>query len=68
MRRGPDTGVARRRVGRCGTAEYPANKELPLRELVKLPGRLLSEAKTAKQSGDLLTGYRVEEVWCASRH
>ena len=41
----------------------PANKELPLRELVKLPGKLLSEAKTAKQSGDLrLTGYRVEEV------
>lgn len=39
------------------------NKELPLRELVKLPGKLLSEAKTAKQSGDLkLTGYRVEEV------
>jgi hypothetical protein len=41
----------------------PANKELPLRELVKLPGKVLSEAKTAKQSGDLkLTGYRVEEV------
>lgn len=41
----------------------PVNKELPLRELVKLPGKLLSEAKTAKQSGDLsLTGYRVEEV------
>ena len=41
----------------------PANKELPLRELVKLAGKLLSEAKTAKQSGDLkLTGYRVEEV------
>lgn len=40
-----------------------ANKELPLRELVKLPGKLLSEAKTAKQSGELkLTGYRVEEV------
>jgi hypothetical protein len=39
------------------------NKELPLREIVKLPGKLLSEAKTAKQSGDLkLTGYRVEEV------
>ena len=39
------------------------NKELPLREIVKLPGKLLSEAKTAKQSGELkLTGYRVEEV------
>ena len=34
-----------------------------MREIVKLPGKLLSEAKTAKQSGDLkLTGYRVEEV------
>lgn len=41
----------------------PPNKELPLRELVKLPGKLISEAKTARQSGDLkLTGYRVEEV------
>lgn len=41
----------------------PANKELPLRELVKLPGKLLSEARIAKQSGELkLTGYRVEEV------
>ena len=41
----------------------PANKELPLRELVKLPGKVISEAKTAQQSGDLkLTGYRVEEV------
>lgn len=43
--------------------QNPANKELPLRELAKLPGKLLSEAKTAKQSGELkLTGYRVEEV------
>jgi hypothetical protein len=50
----------------AGGAVAPAqrtNKELPLREIVKLPGKLLSEAKTAKQSGDLkLTGYRVEEV------
>jgi hypothetical protein len=39
------------------------NKELPLREIVKLPGKVVSEAKTARQSGDLkLTGYRVEEV------
>jgi hypothetical protein len=41
----------------------PANKELPLREIVKLPGKVISEAKTAQQSGDLkLSGYRVEEV------
>ena len=40
-----------------------ANKELPLREIVKLPGKVLSEAKTAQQSAELkLTGYRVEEV------
>jgi hypothetical protein len=44
-------------------AQRNNNKQLPLRELVKLPGKLLSEAKTAKQSGELrLTGYRVEEV------
>ena len=40
-----------------------ANKGLPMRELIKFPGKLVSEAKTAKQSGELkLTGYRVEEV------
>lgn len=39
------------------------NKELPLREIVKLPGKLLSETRTTRPSGDLkLTGYRVEEV------
>ena len=41
----------------------PANKELPLRELVKLPGRLLAESNVAGQRDELkLTGYRVEEV------
>jgi len=40
-----------------------ANKELPLREMLQLPGKLLSEAKSARPNGDLrLTGYRVEEV------
>ena len=39
------------------------NKELPLRELTQLPGKLVSEAKSARPNGDLrLTGYRVEEV------
>lgn len=39
------------------------NKELPVRELLKLPGRLLTDTKTTGSSGDLkLTGYRVEEV------
>ena len=39
------------------------NKELPVRELLKLPGKLLTDTKTTGSSGDLkLTGYRVEEV------
>jgi hypothetical protein len=39
------------------------NKELPLQELTQLPGKLVSEAKSARPNGDLrLTGYRVEEV------
>ena len=40
-----------------------ANKEIPLRELLKLPGKLIGEAKSARPTGDLkLTGYRVEEL------
>jgi hypothetical protein len=40
-----------------------ANKELPLRELLQLPGKLISETKSARPNGDLrLTGVRVEEV------
>ena len=40
-----------------------ANKELPLKQLLQLPGKVLSEAKSARPNGDLrLTGYRVEEV------
>ena len=40
-----------------------ANKELPVRELLKLPGKLLTDTKTTGSSADLkLTGYRVEEV------
>ena len=39
------------------------NKELPLRQLLQLPGKLVGEAKSARPTGDLrLTGYRVEEV------
>ena len=39
------------------------DKEVPVRELLKQPGKLVSEAKLASPSGDLkLTGYRVEEV------
>ena len=40
-----------------------ANKELPVRELLKLQGRVLAEAQSARPTGDLkLTGYRVEEI------
>ena len=40
-----------------------ANKEIPLRELMKLPGKLIGEAKSARPTGNLkLTGYRVEEL------
>ena len=34
-----------------------------MNELLKLPGKLLTEVRTTRQSGELkLTGYRVEEV------
>jgi hypothetical protein len=39
------------------------NKELPVRELLTLPGKLVSEAKSARSTNELkLTGYRVEEL------
>ena len=39
------------------------NKELPMRELLTLPGKLISEAKSARPTNELkLTGYRVEEL------
>lgn len=38
-------------------------KETPVRDLLKLPGKLVSEMKSTRPSGDLkLTGYRVEEL------
>ena len=52
-----------------GTAAFaqrttpPPNKEVPVRELLKLQGRVISEATSTRPTGDLkLTGYRVEEV------
>jgi hypothetical protein len=39
------------------------NREVPVKEILSLPGRLVSEAKSARPTGDLkLTGHRVEEV------
>ena len=39
------------------------DKEVPLRELLSAPGKLVSEAKSSRPTTELqLTGYRVEEV------
>ena len=39
------------------------DRELPLRELLNVPGKLVSEAKSARPTNELkLTGYRVEEI------
>lgn len=39
------------------------DKQPPMRELLQLPGRVISETKAARPSSDLrLTGHRVEEV------
>jgi hypothetical protein len=39
------------------------NKEIPVKELLTLPGKLVSEATSARPTNELkLTGYRVEEV------
>src|SRR6185369_9303421 len=39
------------------------NKDVPLHEIIKLPGKVLAETKTTGTPGNLrLTGYRVEEV------
>jgi hypothetical protein len=46
-----------------GSAEPAANKDVPVRELLKLPGKVLSEAKAARPTNELkLTGYRIEEL------
>ena len=37
--------------------------ELPLRELLNIPGKLVSEAQSARATNELnLTGYRIEEI------
>ena len=44
-------------------AQVSSSKEVPVRELLRLPGRIVAETKSARPEGDLkLTGYRVEEV------
>ena len=44
-----------------GNTNAPSNREM--RELLKVPGKVVSEAKSARAAGNLkLTGYRVEEI------
>jgi hypothetical protein len=44
-----------------GNTNSASNKEM--RQLLKVPGKLVSEAKSNRPSGDLkLTGYRIEEI------
>ncbi len=47
-----------------GSSAFGQRKsELPLRELLNIPGRLVSEAKSARLTNELnLTGYRIEEI------
>jgi len=49
--------------GSVALAQRNPDKELPLKQMLSLPGRVVSEAKTARPTGELkLTGYRVEEL------
>ena len=49
--------------GSVALAQRNPDKELPLKQLMSLPGKVVSEAKSARPSGALkLTGYRLEEV------
>ena len=44
-----------------GNPNAATNKEM--RDLLKVPGKIISEAKSSRPSGELkLTGYRVEEI------
>jgi hypothetical protein len=45
------------------SAQRNPDKELPLRELLSVPGKLVSEARSARPTTELkLTGYRIEEI------
>jgi hypothetical protein len=44
-------------------AQRNPDKELPLKQILSLPGKVVSEAKSARPTNELkLTGYRVEEL------
>ena len=49
--------------GFVAVAQRNPDKELPLKQMLSLPGKLVSEAKSARPTTELkLTGYRVEEL------
>jgi hypothetical protein len=49
--------------GLVADAQRNPDKELPLKQILSLPGKLVSEAKSARPTTELrLTGYRVEEL------
>jgi hypothetical protein len=49
--------------GSVAFAQRNPDKEIPLKQLLSLPGKLMSEAKSARPTSELtLTGYRVEEL------
>jgi hypothetical protein len=49
--------------GSVAVAQRNPDKELPLKQILSLPGKLVSEAKSARPTNELkLTGYRVEEL------
>lgn len=49
--------------GPNGFGQRKPDRELPLLELLNVPGKLVSEAKLARPTDQLkLTGYRVEEI------
>jgi hypothetical protein len=55
--------VASSSFGLARQNQNSANKDLPLHEIAKLPGKVLAEAKTNGATGNVkLTGYRVEEL------
>ena len=55
--------VASSSFGLARQNQNSANKDIPLHEIVKLPGKVLAEAKTTGAAGNVkLTGYRVEEL------
>jgi len=55
--------VASSSFGLARQNQNSTNKDLPLHEIAKLPGKVLAESKTNGAAGNVkLTGYRVEEL------